>query len=76
MLNRDKLIEAISDAIVAVFEQGMDDDEHFRTSLANSYNLEQLSEISQEDVKNGLIHAKSELLDLTLIMIDELINKK
>jgi len=76
MLNKQKLIELLSEAIIAVFEQGLDEDEHFRTSLANSYTPEQLGEVSQEDIQAALSEAKSDLLELTFVMVDELINKK
>lgn len=76
MLNKQKLIELLSEAIIAVFEQGLDEDEHFKTSLANSYTPEQLGEISQEDIQAALSEAKSDLLELTFVMVDELINKK
>jgi hypothetical protein len=76
MINKTRVIQILSDAIVATFEQGLDDGEHFRTSLANSCTSEQLSEITQDDIKAALLESKADLLNLTFVMIDELINKK
>jgi hypothetical protein len=75
MLNKNKLIELMSDAIIAVFEQGLDEDEHFRTSLNNSYNKEDLATIGEEEINAALQLARSELKDLIFVMIDDLVNK-
>jgi hypothetical protein len=75
MLNKNKLIESISDTIVAVFEQGLDEDEHFRTSLNNFYKKEDLANIGEEEINAALQLARSELKDLIFVMIDDLVNK-
>jgi hypothetical protein len=75
MLNKNKLIESISDTIVAVFEQGLNEDEHFRTSLNNFYKKEDLANIGEEEINAALQLARSELKDLIFVMIDDLVNK-
>jgi hypothetical protein len=76
MIDKSELSQLISDAIVAVFEQGLDEEEHFRTSLSNFLEKEQLEKINEDDINLAMQLARSELKDLIFVMIDELINKK
>lgn len=75
MIDKNKLAQSIADTIIAVFEQGLDEDEHFRTSLINSYSKEQLEQISEDDINHAMQLARPDLKDLIFVMIDELVNE-
>lgn len=76
MLDKNKLVQSLADCIVAVFEQGMDEDEHFRTSLATLFSKEQLEQINEDDINHAMQFARSELKDLIFVMIDEIISEQ
>lgn len=76
MIDKNTLAQSISDTIIAVFEQGIDDEEHFRTSLYNFVSKEQLEKVSEDDINLALQISRSDLKDLIFVMIDELISKK
>lgn len=76
MLNKEKLGQLIADTIIAVFEQGLDDEEHFRTSLFNSVTKDQLEQINEDDINLAMQIARPDLKDLIFVMVDNLIGKK